>query len=155
MVRERERKIVRRRLDAEMRPYRRAAMETNPTDGLLSVVRQVLRIPVMEIASKIGVERSVLYGLETSERRKTITLKSLNRVAKAMGCRVVYGVVPEGGLTFEELAEERQWAMEQGIRQGTREQGNEGPREQGSEGAGERGSGGARERGNEGTVNRE
>ena len=105
-MRERERKIVRRRLDVEMRPYRRAAMETDPTDGLLSVVRQVLRIPVLEVAGKVGVERSVLYGLETSERRRTITLKSLNRVAKAMGCRVVYGVVPEGGLTFEELADE-------------------------------------------------
>jgi transcriptional regulator with XRE-family HTH domain len=106
-VRERERVKARRRLDAEMRHFRRAALERNPTNELLRAVRQVLGIPVMEVAGKMGVDRSVLYGLEMSERRKTITLKSLNRVAKAMGCRVIYGVVPVAGLTLEELAEER------------------------------------------------
>ncbi len=136
-MRERERKIVRRRLDVEMRPYRRAAMEPHPTEGLLSLVRQVLRIPVLEIAGKVGVERSVLYGLETSERRRTITLKSLNRVAKAMGCRVVYGVVPEGGLTFEELAdeiEEMRRVSESASQQASElaEDGERGNREQGT-----------------------
>jgi transcriptional regulator with XRE-family HTH domain len=62
---------------------------------------------VEEIAKKVGINRSVLFSLEESERRRTITLRSLNRVAKAMGCKVVYGLVPEGGLTLEELAEER------------------------------------------------
>jgi hypothetical protein len=27
-----------------------------------------------------------------------------------MGCKVVYGIVPKGGRTLEELAEERLWA---------------------------------------------
>jgi transcriptional regulator with XRE-family HTH domain len=111
-VRELERKIVRRRLDKEMQPYRRAGMEKDPTGELLRAVRQVLRLPVGEIAGKVGVNRSVLFGLEESERRGTITLRSLSRVAKAMGCKVVYGVVPESGLTFEELAEERMRMME-------------------------------------------
>jgi hypothetical protein len=31
------------------------------------------------------------------------------RVAKAMGCRMVYGIVPEDGGTLEELAEGRLW----------------------------------------------
>jgi hypothetical protein len=106
-MRAQERRIERRRLDGEMRPFRQAAMKPHSTQDLLRAVRQVLRIPVKEIAGKMDVDRSVLYGLEVSERRKTITLKSLSRVARAMGCRVVYGVVPEGGLTLEELAEER------------------------------------------------
>jgi transcriptional regulator with XRE-family HTH domain len=117
-VRELERKIVRRRLDKEMQPYRRAGMEKIPTDELLRAVRQVLRIPVEEIAAKLGVNRSVLFGLEESERRKTITLRSLSRVAKAMGCKVVYGVVPESGLTLEELAEERMLMVERAKRVG-------------------------------------
>jgi hypothetical protein len=32
------------------------------------------------------------------------------RYADAMDCKVVYGVVPKGGRTFEELYEERLWA---------------------------------------------
>jgi len=111
-VRELERKIVRRRLDEEMRPFRRAGMEKHPTDELLRSVRQVLRIPVEEIAKKVGINRSVLFSLEESERRRSITLRSLSRVAKAMGCKVVYGVVPQGGLTLEELAEERRLMVE-------------------------------------------
>jgi transcriptional regulator with XRE-family HTH domain len=122
-VRELERKVVRRRLDKEMQPYRRAGMEKSPTDELLRAVRQVLRIPVEEIAAKVGVNRSVLFGLEESERRGTITLRSLSRVAQAMGCKVVYGVVPESGLTLEELAEERMLMVERG-RRSTRQRGN-------------------------------
>jgi len=111
-VRELERRAVRRRLDEEMRPFRRAGMEKHPTDELLRSVRQVLRIPVEEIAKKVGINRSVLFSLEESERRRSITLRSLSRVAKAMGCKVVYGVVPQGGLTLEELAEERRLMVE-------------------------------------------
>jgi len=111
-VREAERKAVRRELDEEMRPFRRAGMERNPTNELLRTVRQVLAMPLDEIAGKMGVSRSVLLGLEVSERRKTISMRSLARMARAMSCKVVYGVVPEGGLTLEELAEERQLALE-------------------------------------------
>jgi transcriptional regulator with XRE-family HTH domain len=135
-VRELERRVVRRRLDKEMQPFRRAALEPQPTNGLLTVVRQVLRLPVLEIAGKVGVDRSVLYGLELSERRRTITLKSLSRVAKAMGCRVVYGVVPLGGLTFEELADERMLMVR--ASEVASRQVSESASQQGSEGAGER-----------------
>jgi hypothetical protein len=31
-------------------------------------------------------------------------------MAKAMGCKLVYGIVPENGKTMEALAEERLWA---------------------------------------------
>ncbi|MFZ0394933.1 MAG: hypothetical protein WBE72_12265 [Terracidiphilus sp.] len=108
-MREKERKLARRRMDEEMRPFRRAGIRSSPTGELLRGVRQALRVPVAEIAGKMGVNRSALFELEARERKKTITLGSMERVAKAMGCKVVYGVVPDGGKTLEELAEERLW----------------------------------------------
>ena len=36
-------------------------------------------------------------------------LRSLGRMAEAMGCKVVYGLVPANGQTLAELAEERLW----------------------------------------------
>jgi hypothetical protein len=42
------------------------------------------------------------------------------RQAEAMGCMVVYGIVPKGGKTLDRLAEERLW---------TRVLGNVGKRE--------------------------
>jgi hypothetical protein len=111
--------MARRRLDSEMGPFRRAALLGTPTNELLRAVRHVLHVPAMEIARKMCVHRSVLFALEMSERRKTITLQSMERVARAMGCKVVYGVVPEKGGTLEELAQERMWRG----RLGTKEQG--------------------------------
>jgi hypothetical protein len=51
----------------------------------------------------------VVFELEKSEERRTITLCSLARMAHAMGCKAVYGVVPLGGKTMESLALERFW----------------------------------------------
>jgi len=41
-MRERERKLARMRLDVEMRSYRQAGREKNPTNGLLRAVRHTL-----------------------------------------------------------------------------------------------------------------
>jgi transcriptional regulator with XRE-family HTH domain len=116
---ERERKLARKKLDVEMRPYRRAGMEKNPTRGLLRAVRQALRVPVAEIAGKLGVSRSAMLDFEAREPRGVIALGSISRVAEAMGCKLVYGIVPKGGKTLEELAEERLWAEVLGV--GTRD----------------------------------
>ena len=108
-MRERERELTRKRLDVEMRSYRQAGREKNPTNGLLRAVRQALRVPVAEIAAKMGVNRSAVFDLEAREPRNTITLRSMSRVAEAMGCKVVYGIVPKDGKTLVELAEARLW----------------------------------------------
>ncbi len=106
---ERDRKLLRRKLDEEMSPFRRAGREANSTDGLLRAVREALRIPLAEIAEKSGVGHSTVQDFEVRELKRTITLKSLGRMAEAMGCKVLYGVVPVNGKTFEHLAEERLW----------------------------------------------
>jgi transcriptional regulator with XRE-family HTH domain len=108
-MREVERRLVRRKLDAEMKPFRQAARRKKSTQALLRAVRLTLNIPVREVSEKMGVDRSVMYGLEESERNRTITLRSLGRMAEAMGCRVVYGVVPQEGKTLDRVADERLW----------------------------------------------
>jgi transcriptional regulator with XRE-family HTH domain len=109
-MREKVRDFARKKLDLEMRSYRQAGREKNPTNGLLRAVRQVLGIPAAEIAEKIGVTRTGVFDIEISELRNTIKLKSMARMAQAMGCKVVYGIVPEGGKKLEDLAEVRLWA---------------------------------------------
>jgi hypothetical protein len=100
---------LRRELDMEMGPFRRAGREQNPTDSLLRAVRQSLEIPIGEIAAKLGVVKSVVLGYEMGELRNTIQIGTMERVARAMGCRLVYGIVPRKGKTLEALAEERLW----------------------------------------------
>jgi transcriptional regulator with XRE-family HTH domain len=104
-----ERKALRKKLDKEMRNYRLAGREENPTNGLLHAVREALRVPIKEIAEKMGVSPSNVFELEEREGTGSIMLRSLGRMAEAMGCKVVYGVVPADGKTLEALAEERLW----------------------------------------------
>ena len=92
-MREKDRKLLRKRLDVEMRPFRRAGKEKNPASGLLRAVR----IPVKEMAEKMGVCRSVLCKLEKGEMNGSVSLKSMSRMAEAMGCKVVYGIVRKHG----------------------------------------------------------
>ena len=120
IMRERQRRGARRILDEELRPFRRAIKDKNPTSGLLRAVRQALGIPVAEIAAKMGVNRSVVFEIEAGETRCTIELDSLRRVAGAMGFKMVYGIVPEDGKTLEELAEERLWEKVIGEKRGWR-----------------------------------
>jgi len=44
---------------------------------------------------------------EQSEERGTISVNGLDRVAQAMGCKLIYAIVPRSGKTLEEEAEKR------------------------------------------------
>lgn len=121
-MREKERRFLQIKLDREMQAFRNAAARTNSTSGLLRAVRQALRIEASEIAKTMGVDRSVVFDSETREEKAAITLRMLERQARAMGCKVVYGIVPLEGKTLERLAEERWWRKEL-ERQGARGEG--------------------------------
>jgi len=58
---------------------------------------------VAEVAWRLKMGKSEVYRLEMSEARETITLKKLRATAEAMGCELVYAVVPRQG-TLEDLA---------------------------------------------------
>ncbi|MGC1463786.1 MAG: hypothetical protein WA802_16405 [Terracidiphilus sp.] len=100
---------MKRKLDEEMRPFRQAGRVLSPINGLLRATRTVLRIPVAEIAANAEINRSVLFDLERRELKGAITLRSLSRMAEAMGCKLVYGIVPRYGKTLEQLMEAREW----------------------------------------------
>ena len=108
-MRGRERTLLRSKLDREMKPFRQAGMDADPTNGLLRAVRRALRIPSGEIASGMGMHPDSVFDIEEREMKNTITLRTLSKYAEAIGCKVVYGIVPLGGKTLEEVAEERMW----------------------------------------------
>jgi len=53
-MRAKEKERLLRKLDVELRHYRRAGMEEDPTNGLLRAVRMALQMPVKEIAAKMA-----------------------------------------------------------------------------------------------------
>jgi transcriptional regulator with XRE-family HTH domain len=108
-MRERDRAGLCQNLDDEMRPFRQAAGKKDPTPKLLRNVRMALGITAAEMAAKLDCCPALVYRLERSEAQASITLKSMDRMARAMGCVVIYGIVPMGGKTLENIAQYRMW----------------------------------------------
>jgi transcriptional regulator with XRE-family HTH domain len=91
-------------LDLEMRPLRILGRNPKQTNLLLRAVRKALGVDGVEVARRMGVSRGILYRLERAEKEGTISMNSLNRVAKALNCEMVYAIVPLGGRMLEDLA---------------------------------------------------
>jgi len=63
-------------------------------------------LPLDSIARELKTNRQGVQKRENAEGTDRITLRTLRRVADAMGCELVYAIVPKSG-TIQELAERR------------------------------------------------
>jgi predicted DNA-binding mobile mystery protein A len=66
-------------------------------EGWMRAVRQAVGIPVIELARRMGVAKSQVFRFEESEQQGRIRMDSLRSVAEAMGCELVYALVPREG----------------------------------------------------------
>lgn len=93
-------------LQRSLATFDNAKGEVRPQRGWLRAVREGLGLTLDQVARSIHVSRSQVLSFEKSEAEDRISLHSLRRVAEAMGCELVYAIVPKSG-TIEELAEQR------------------------------------------------
>ena len=68
---------------------------STPPEGWLCTVRKALNMPVSKLAKRLRVGRATIYQAEKGELTGSVTLKTLNKIAQAMNCRLVYAIVPE------------------------------------------------------------
>lgn len=95
----------RRRAGAGAEPWgaERAALEVaraaakTPAGGWLRVVREWRGTRQKDLAAELGTQRQAWAQLELSEQRDAISLYSLRKAARALGCDVVYYLVPAKG----------------------------------------------------------
>jgi len=88
-------KAIVRQLDNRFATLRPLLASARPPKGWVRVVRNALGMTTSQLARKIGVSQSRIPELEQAEVTGNITLKSLERAAEALGCRVVYAFVPD------------------------------------------------------------
>lgn len=69
-----------------------------PAEGWLRTVRKALDMSGAQLARKMGVTRARVAQAEQAELTGAATLKSMQELAEAMGCRFVYAVVPENNV---------------------------------------------------------
>lgn len=104
----------------ELQPW--LPLTARPPHGWIRAIRQALGMKTGQMAKRMDVTQPRINELEKSEEHGSITLKSLERAAEALGCRVVYVVVPNRPLaeTLKQratvIAERQLSAVEQTMR---------------------------------------
>src|SRR5687768_8431485 len=118
-------------LDKRIAALRPLTGTAKPSRGWVRAIRETLGMTTRQLADRMGISQPTLVRLEKSEAAGTITLSSLERAAEALGCRVVYALVPHKSLTetiegrASALAEQQLASVEQTMRleaQGVRDE---------------------------------
>jgi predicted DNA-binding mobile mystery protein A len=85
---------ARRALDATLARHREHPTPM-PPKGWIRAMRDALGMTAAQLAARLGVSRQAVTQMEKSEADATITLRTLQRAAEALGCRLEYALVPE------------------------------------------------------------
>lgn len=91
-------KTQRRSLDEKLKFFSQAKVVLKPKSGWVKAIRESLGMSSRELAERMGIQQSGVILLEQREADKKITLETLQRAAQAMGCELVYAIVPKVSL---------------------------------------------------------
>ncbi|MBI4996868.1 MAG: mobile mystery protein A [Rhodocyclales bacterium] len=97
-----------------LRKYPTPASAAQPRGGWVRAIREALGMTQAQLAGRAGVSRQSVQDFEQAEAKQRITLESLDKMARAMGCRLVYSLVPEHG-TIDELRQRRAAALAEAL----------------------------------------
>ena len=76
---------------------------TLPPEGWLRTMRKALGMSGAQLARKMGVTRALISQAESNEVSGSVTIKTMQKMAEAMGCRFVYAVLPPKGKESEDV----------------------------------------------------
>ena len=68
-----------------------------PSQGWIRTLRTSLGMTLAQLGGRIGISQQAAAKLEQHEMDDAITLKSLQKAAEALNCRLVYSFVPHEG----------------------------------------------------------
>jgi predicted DNA-binding mobile mystery protein A len=89
---------ARRILDDKYADGTLAAIRVPPRSGWIKAVRVGLGMSQDSLARRLAISAAAVSQLEHAERHGAITLSKLSEVASALGCTLVYALVPDVSL---------------------------------------------------------
>lgn len=95
-------KLARRNLDKKFSKVDVLKLE-KPVQGWIKAIREALGITTTQLAERLGVKHPRILKIEKDE--SSLSINSLEKVADALDCRLVYVLVPKTSL--EEMAYEQ------------------------------------------------
>jgi predicted DNA-binding mobile mystery protein A len=91
-------KTQRRILDQRFTTIRGLSLIQKPKSGWIKAVREGLGMTGAQLASRMNIAPSNVTILEGRESQSKTTLESMERAAKALGCKFVYAILPDDTL---------------------------------------------------------
>jgi len=87
-------------LDKRVTPARRDLAALQPVMFNWSrTVREVVGLPLSTLAQRLNISKQAASKLELNEQRGAISLASLEAIAEALDCDLVYGFIPRKSFT--------------------------------------------------------
>jgi predicted DNA-binding mobile mystery protein A len=91
--------IQRQIIDKKLRGWNAVSAEQTPPSGWIKSVRDALGVNTRQLAKLVGVEHSTISRLEKRESEGKASLEVIDKVARAMDCKLVYAIVPNPPFT--------------------------------------------------------
>ena len=80
--------------EASVLPFRDLLGRDIPRRGWIRAIQQALGVTNVQLARRLKLKPQTIEGMQQNEVSGTIKLQTLRKLAEALGCRVVYAVVP-------------------------------------------------------------
>lgn len=87
-------KLMREQVQESLNNFLELANKPVPKKGWVRTIREALGMSSYVLAERLGYSRSNITALEQREKKGTISLETLEQVARAMNCKLVYCLVP-------------------------------------------------------------
>jgi len=108
--------LKRMQLADALRNYPSPETAAPPPGGWVRAIREALGMTQAQLGARAGISRQSVQDFERAEAERRITLESLDRLARAMGCRVVCALVPDNG-SVDDLRQQRANALAEALLQ--------------------------------------
>ncbi|MCK4609090.1 MAG: mobile mystery protein A [Gammaproteobacteria bacterium] len=97
--------LMLKQLDEQLQDWTKIKTRQPPKKGWINLIRSALGLSSYQLAKKMGVNQSRVIQIETAENNRAITIKTLEKAAEAMNCKLIYGLVPN--LSLQNILEEQ------------------------------------------------
>lgn len=84
-------------LDETISHLDKSTLTSTPTNGWINTIRNALGMSARTLGERIGLSQPRIALMEKGEVDGSISIKTLEKAAQGLGCRVIITLIPENG----------------------------------------------------------
>ena len=98
-----------RQLDEALAPFDPLRRRPPPATGWAKAIREALGMSLRQMSRRTGLSKTSISSAEAGEAKRTVQFDTLQRLADALDCDLVYALIPRSSLaqTLEAQAEKK------------------------------------------------